>query len=138
MTLLRYWGDAEHLMNEYMEEADLQEEAEKREQMEKKQQNKAEAAQREKREKEQLVRKRVEEEMNKLRASLDSGAILSSEDERRLMLWEQDGQADSQTDVRDSMALMLYQGTGSRMNAATMRNQKAIQQIMKIKQSKVE
>jgi len=31
MTLLRYWGDAEHLMNEYMEEADLQEEAEKRE-----------------------------------------------------------------------------------------------------------
>jgi|LauGreDrversion4_2_1035121.scaffolds.fasta_scaffold41280_2 hypothetical protein len=65
--------------------------------------------------------------MNKLRASLDSGAILSSEDERRLMLWEQDGQADSQTDVRDSMALMLYQGTGSRMNAATMRNQKAIQ-----------
>jgi hypothetical protein len=36
------------------------------------------------------------------------------------------------------MALMLYNGGSSRFNAATMRNQKAMQQIEKIQRSKIE
>jgi hypothetical protein len=43
------------------------------------------------------------------------------------MLWEENGgemllSEDADPAVRDSMALMLYQGTASKINAATMRN----------------
>jgi hypothetical protein len=71
--------------------------------------------------------------MMRLRASLDNGEPLSNEEERRLMIWEETGgelvpPGDSADGgVRDSMALMLYQGTtgNSKMAAITMRNQKA-------------
>lgn len=48
------------------------------------------------------------------------------------MQWEENGgelllHEDTDPAVRDSMALMLYQGnTTNKMNAATMRNQRAI------------
>lgn len=58
------------------------------------------------------------------------------------MLWEEKGESDlndADPNVRDSMALMLYQGTtNSRLNAATMRNQKAMQHLDKIFRTKVE
>ena len=50
-------------------------------------------------------------------------------------MWEEEGQPDfteSEIGVRDSMAMMLYQGGTSRITAATMRNAKALQQIEKI------
>jgi hypothetical protein len=58
------------------------------------------------------------------------------------MLWEENGgelllSEDADPAVRDSMALMLYQGT-TKMNAATMRNQKAINHIDKIQRTKIE
>ena len=78
--------------------------------------------------------------MLKLRTSLDNGVSLNEDDERRLMVWEEGGSADlNDSDiggVRDSMAMMLYNGT-SRLNAATMRNQKAMLQIEKIHRTKV-
>lgn len=49
--------------------------------------------------------------------------------------------AEDDMGVRDSMALMLYQGTtgaGSKYAAATMRNQKAQAQIEKIARTKIE
>jgi hypothetical protein len=56
--------------------------------------------------------RRYGEEMLKLRAQLDKGAILSEDEEKRLSLWEEKGEADfgndSDPNVRDSMALMLY------------------------------
>lgn len=59
------------------------------------------------------------------------------------MLWEENGgelllHEDADPAVRDSMALMLYQGTSSKLNAATMRNQKAINHIDKIQRTKIE
>ncbi len=80
----------------------------------------------------------------RLRASLDNGDPLSQDEERRLILWEESGgevvPAEEDNGVRDSMALMLYQGTGinSRYAAATMRNQKAQAQIEKIARTKIE
>ena len=80
--------------------------------------------------------------MMKLRAQLDAGHVISEDEERRLMLWEENGgelllSEDADPAVRDSMALMLYQGT-TKMNAATMRNQKAINHIDKIQRTKIE
>jgi hypothetical protein len=52
--------------------------------------------------------------MARLRASLDSGVVISDDEERRLMLWEENGGTDlidplyGGNEVRDSMALMLY------------------------------
>jgi len=65
--------------------------------------------------------------MAKLRTSVDNGATLNNEDERRLMLWEEGGEIpdESELGIRDSMAMMLFQGGSSRINAATMRNLKA-------------
>jgi hypothetical protein len=51
MTLLRYWGDAENLMAEYMRENDEREEFEKRDIEEKEQMVKAERERLEKQEK---------------------------------------------------------------------------------------
>ena len=81
--------------------------------------------------------------MTNLRALLDAGQVISDDEERRLMLWEENGgelllHEDTDPAVRDSMALMLYQGTTNKMNAATMRNQKAINQIEKIQRTKIE
>lgn len=80
----------------------------------------------------------------KLRALLDAGHVISEDEERRLMLWEENGgelllHEDADPAVRDSMALMLYQGgTMNKLNAATMRNQKAINHIDKIQRTKIE
>ena len=70
--------------------------------------------------------------MMRLRQSLDNGERITDEDERRLMIWEETGGElvpQSQDGVRDSMALMLYQGTATtnnnRLAQITMRNQKA-------------
>ena len=73
-----------------------------------------------------MLLRRYGEEMLKLRAQVDAGGQLSEDEERRLVLWEEKGESDlndADPNVRDSMALMLYQGTtNSRLNAATMRN----------------
>jgi hypothetical protein len=132
MTLLRYWGDAEVIMGEYMQENDMREDFERREAESRENRLK----QREREEKRLEATRKQGEEMMRLRASLDNGEPLSNEEERRLMIWEETGgelvpenanAAAADGGVRDSMALMLYQGTtgNSKMAAITMRNQKA-------------
>lgn len=80
----------------------------------------------------------------RIRSLLDAGHVISDDEERRLMLWEENGgelilSEDVDPGVRDSMALMLYQGgTTNKLNVATMRNNRAIAQIEKIQRTKVE
>lgn len=140
MTLLRYWGDADVLMSDYMQEHDEREEQDRREQ----ESRENRAKQEKERERRQELMKKQNEEMLRLRHSVDNGENISPDEERRLMLWEESGgelvPLESADGVRDSMALMLYQGTtnNSRMAQITMRNQKAQAQIDKIARSKIE
>ena len=76
---------------------------------------KTEKDRKEKDEKYQLSVRKYGDEMSRLRASLDNGASLNTEDERRLALWQETGKpiftGNNESGVRDSMAMMLFQGT---------------------------
>lgn len=41
-----------------------------------------------------MALRRYADEMNRLRASIDNGNIISGDEERRLLLWEEKGEAD--------------------------------------------
>lgn len=127
MTLLRYWGDAETMMTEYTRDNDQKDELDKKEQLMRDQTMKLQREKKDKDDKYQAAVKRHGDDMAKLRTSVDNGATLNNEDERRLMLWEEGGEIpdESELGIRDSMAMMLFQGGSSRINAATMRNLKA-------------
>ena len=62
------------------------------------------------------------DEMMRLRSSVDNGENISPDEERRLMLWEESGgelvPLESADGIRDSMALMLYQGSTSNSRLA--------------------
>lgn len=88
---------------------------------------------RDKEEQKQVVLRRYGQEMQRLRDAADRGEALAPEEERRLQAWEESGQVEEP----DSTAMVLYGGS-SRLNAATMRNQKALQHIEKIYRSKIE